>query len=86
MYLVEYKLSPGSRTSIGQIYAVGRAKAEADVRELFSKLADRGIKVKPSKTQQSPDSDYPVQFTLDLELPVPAPAKPGTASPQLAGR
>ncbi len=85
MYLVEYKLSPGPRNSVGQVYAVGRAKAEADVRELFSQLAERGIKVKPSKTQQSPDSDYPVQFTLDLELPVPAAAKPGTASPKLAG-
>ena len=77
MYLVKYNLLPGSRTSAGVIQAEGRAKAEADVRELFGKLADRGIKVKPSKTQQSTDSDYPVQFTLDLELPLPQ-------SPQIA--
>lgn len=72
IYLVDFQLSPGPKDSLGHIQAVGRAKAEADVRELFGKLAERGIKVKPTKTEQSTDSAYPVQFTLDLELPLPA--------------
>lgn len=80
MYLVKYNYSPGPRTSLGVIQGEGRAKAEADVRELFGKLAERGIKVKPSKTQQSPDSEYPVQFTLDLELPLSTPPTAASAT------
>lgn len=87
IYLVEYRFSPASRTSLGQIQAVGRAKAEADVRELFGKLAERGMKVKPPKYQQSTDSEYPVEFQLDLELPLPVSSPPGTApANQVAGR
>ena len=87
IYLVEYRFTPAGRTALGQIQAVGRAKAETDVRELFGNLADRGMKVKPPKYQESTDSEYPVEFRLDLELPLPVSSKPGTnAATRVAGR
>lgn len=75
MYLVKYHLTAGPKTSLGVIQAEGRAKTEEEVRQLKANLAERGIKVKPTKTGESSDSDYPVSFTLDLELPVPKPAQ-----------
>jgi hypothetical protein len=75
MYLTKYHLSPGPKNSMGVINAEGHAKAEDEVRQLLGNLAERGIKVKPKPTKESPDSDYPVHFTLDLELPVPKAAQ-----------
>jgi Tfp pilus assembly PilM family ATPase len=83
MYLVKYHLTPGPKSALGVIQAEGRAKEEDEVRQLFSNLAERGIKVKPTKTQDSTDSEYPVHFTLDLELPVPKPVQaPPAATPK----
>jgi Tfp pilus assembly PilM family ATPase len=75
MYLVKYHLLTGPKTSMGLIQAEGHAKEEEEVRQLKADLAERGIKVKPTSTKESPDSDYPVHFTLDLEIPVPKPAQ-----------
>jgi hypothetical protein len=78
MYLVKYHLTSGPKDSLGVIQAEGRAKDDDEVRQLKANLAEAGIKVIPTKNGVSPDSDYPIQFTLDLELPVPKPpqAKP----------
>ncbi|MCA9070035.1 MAG: hypothetical protein KDA84_13980, partial [Planctomycetaceae bacterium] len=82
MYLVEYRFSPAGRTSLGQIQAIGRAKkdAEDDVRELFSQLADRGMKVKPPTYPPTQDPDYPKGFRLDLEIPLPVSSKSGAGT------
>jgi Tfp pilus assembly PilM family ATPase/outer membrane murein-binding lipoprotein Lpp len=82
MYLVRYELKSAPANSLGIIQGEGRAKSEPDVREFFDKLYNRGIKARASTRKQSPDSDYPVQFTLDLELPLPASPRTLASAPQ----
>ncbi len=78
MYLVKYHRTSGSLNALSAIQAEVRAKSQTDARELYAKLAEQGIKVKPPKYQESSDSEYPVQFTLDLERPLPVAKKPAS--------
>lgn len=88
--LLGLNVTPGRNDSIATLTGSGIARTERDIHELFQKLSDNGYRVAPQVTsRESPDPDYPLQFTLKADrLPAPATNTPekSAAATTSAGR
>ena len=75
-YFVDWKYSP-EKSEQGQasVKASGRARTRDDVDRLYDNLALNGCRVIPHPYGAGKDPDYPVEFSLDLEIHAIRPTK-----------
>lgn len=72
LYFLELRVDPSAGASVARISATGVARQRRDVEELSQRLSDDGYRVfSPTYKPHEKDREFPLQFELNLELPVP---------------